>query len=138
MWELDHKESRTPKNWCFLTVMLQKTLESPLDSKEIKPLNPKGNHSWIFIGWLMLKLELHYFDHLTQRTGSLEKILLLGKIEVRRRRQQRMRWLDGSLTRWSWFWISSRSWWWSRKLVMLQSLGWQRVRHDWVTELLWI
>ena len=50
MWELDHKESRTPKNWYFWTVVLQKTLESPLDNKEIQPVNPKGNHSWIFIG----------------------------------------------------------------------------------------
>ena len=96
MWELDCKESRAPKNWCFWTVVLEKTLESPLDRKEIQPVHPKGNQSWIFIGRMMLKQKLQYFGHLIQRTDSLEKTLMLGKIEVRRRRgRQRMRWLDG-------------------------------------------
>ena len=73
-------------------MVLEKTLESPLDCKEIKPVNPKGNQSLIFIG----KLKLQYFGHLMQRTESLEKTLRLGKFEGRRRReQQRMRWLDG-------------------------------------------
>ena len=67
-------------------MVLEKTLESPLDSKEIKPVNPKGNESWIFIEQLMLKLKLQYLGHLMQRTGSLEKSLMLGKIEGRRRR----------------------------------------------------
>ena len=76
------------------TVVLEKTLESLLDSKEIKPVNPKGNKSWIFIGRLMLKLKLEYFGHLMWRTDSLEK--MLGKIEGRRKRGwQRMRWLNG-------------------------------------------
>ena len=57
MWELDHKESWAPKNWCFWTVVLEKTLESPLDSQEIKPVNPKGNQSWIFIGRTDAKVE---------------------------------------------------------------------------------
>jgi len=84
------------KNWCFWTVVLEKTLESPLDCKEIQPVHPKGNQSWIFIGRLMLKLKLQYFGHLMWRTDSLEKTLMLGKIESRRRRgRQRMRWLDG-------------------------------------------
>ena len=88
------KESRVPKNWCFWTVVLEKTLASPLDFKEIQPVHPKGNQSWIFIG--MLKLKLQYFSHLMWRTDSLEKTLILGKIEGRRRRGlQRMRWLDG-------------------------------------------
>ena len=96
MWELDHKESWAWKNWCIWTVVLEKILESPLDCKEIKPVNPKGNQSWIFIGRLMLKLKLQYFGHLMWRTDSLEKTLLLGKTGVRRRRgRQRMRWLDG-------------------------------------------
>ena len=76
--------------------MLEKTLESPLDCKEIKLVSLKGNQSWVFIGGLMLKLKLQYFGHLIQRTGSLEKTMMLGKIEGRRRRrQQQMRWLDG-------------------------------------------
>ena len=77
-------------------VVLEKTLESPLDFKEIKSVSPKGNQPWIFIERMMLKLKLQYFDHLMWRADSLEKTLMLGKIEGRRRRgRQRMRWLDG-------------------------------------------
>ena len=89
MWGLDHKEDRVRKNWSFQTLVLEKTLESPLDSKEIKPANPKGNQSWIFIGRTELKLKLQYFGHLTWRDNSLEKTLMLGKIEGRRRRVDR-------------------------------------------------
>ena len=96
MWELYHKESWAPKNWCFWTVVLEKTLEGPLDCKEIKLVNPKGNQSWIFIGRTDVEAEIPYFGYLIQRTDSLEKTLMLGKIEGRRRReQQRMRWFDG-------------------------------------------
>ena len=95
-WTL-YKENWALKNWCFWTVVLEKILESPLDFKEIKLVNPKGNHSWIFIGrGLMLKLKLQFFDHLMWRADSLEKTLMLGKIEGRRRRGwQRMKRLDG-------------------------------------------
>ena len=96
MWELDYKETWALKNWCCWTVVLEKTLESPLDSKKIKLVNPKGNQSWISLKGLMLKLKLQYFGHLIRRTDLLEKTLSLGKIEGGRRRgQQRMRWLDG-------------------------------------------
>ena len=96
MWELDYKESWVLKNWCFWTMVLEKTLESPLDCKEIQPVHPKGNQSWIFVEGLMLKLKLQYFGHLMWRTDSFEKTLMLGKIESRRRRgQQRIRWLGG-------------------------------------------
>ena len=96
MWELDYKESWALKNWCYWTVVLEKTLESPLDCKEIQPVHPKGFQSWVFIGRTVLKLKLQYFRHLMQRTDSFEKTLMLGKIEGRRRRGwQRMRWLDG-------------------------------------------
>ena len=96
MWELDYKESRAPKNWCFWTVVLEKTLESPLDCKEVQPVHPNGNQSWIFIGRTDAEAELQYFGHLMQRADSFEKTLMLGKIEGRRRRGwQRMRWLDG-------------------------------------------
>ena len=97
MWELDYKESWVPKNWCFWTVVLEKTLESPLDFKEIKPVSPKGIFSTEYsLEGLMLKLNAQYFGHLMRRTDSFEKTLMLGKIEGRRRRgQQRMRWLDG-------------------------------------------
>ena len=77
--------------WCWKRLLL-----SPLNFKEVKPVNPKGNQSWIFLEGLMLKLKLQYFGHLMRRTDSLEKILRLGKSEGRRRRErQRIRWLDG-------------------------------------------
>ena len=76
--------------------MLKKTVESPLDCKEIKVVHPKGDQSWVFIGRTDLKLKLQYFDHLMQRADSMEKTLMLGKIEGRRRRgRQRMKQLDG-------------------------------------------
>ena len=85
MWELEYKGSWAPKNWCFWTVVLEKTLESPLICKVITTVNPKGNQSWRLM-----------FGHLMRRTCSLEKTMMLGKIEGQRRRgQQRMRWLDG-------------------------------------------
>ena len=93
MWELDCEESWALKNWCFWTVVLEKTLESPLDCKEsiVKEISPVCS-----LEGLMLKLKLQYFGHLMWKTNSLEKTLMLGKIEGRRRRgQQKMRWLDG-------------------------------------------
>ena len=96
MWDLDYKESWVLQNWCFRTVVLEKTLKSPLDCMEIKPVHPKGNQSWILLEGLMLKLKLQYFGHLLQRTDSLEKTLIQGKIKGRRRKgRQRMGWLDG-------------------------------------------
>ena len=95
MWELGYKESWVPNNLCFWTVVLKKTLESPLDCKEIQPVHPKWDQSWVLEG-LMLKLKPQYFGHLMRRADSFEKTLMLGKIEGRRRRgQQRMRRLDG-------------------------------------------
>ena len=100
MWELDYEESCALKNWCFWTVVLEKTLESPLDCKEIQPVHSKGDQSWVFFEGLMLKLKLQYFGHLMQRVDSLEKTLMLWGIGGRRRRgRQRMRWLDG-ITDW--------------------------------------
>ena len=95
MWQLDCEEGWALKNWCFWTIVLEKTLESPLDCREIQPVNPKGNHSWYSLEGLILKLKLQYFGHLMWRTDSFEKTLMLGKIEGGRRRgRQRMRWLD--------------------------------------------
>ena len=96
MSELDCVESWAPKNWCFWTVVLEKTLESPLDCKEIQPVHPKGDQSWVFFEGLMVKLKLQYFGHLMRRVDSLEKTLMLGGIGGRRRRgRQRMRLLNG-------------------------------------------
>ena len=92
--ELDCEESWALKNWCFWSVVLEKTLESPLNCKEIQPVHPKGNQSEYSLEGLKLKLQ--YFDHLMRRTDSWEMTLMLGKIEGRRRRgRQMMRWLDG-------------------------------------------
>ena len=91
---MDHKGSWALKNWCFWTVVLEKTLESPLDSKEIQPVDPKGNQSWISFEGLMVKLKLQYFGHLMWRADSLEKTLMLGKIEGRGwRGWQMIKWL---------------------------------------------
>ena len=95
MWELDYKESWVPKNWCFWTMVLENSLESPLDCKEIQPVHPKGDQSWIFLEGLMLKLKLQSLGHLMRSGDSFEKTLMLGKIEGGRRGWQRMRWLDG-------------------------------------------
>ena len=95
-WELDYKESWALKNWCFWTVVLEKTLERSLDCKEIQPVHLREISPGCSLEGLMLKLKLQYFGHLIQRADSLEKTLMLGGIGGRRRRgQQRMRWLDG-------------------------------------------
>ena len=94
MWELDYKERWAPKNWCFWTVILEKTLENPLNSKVILPVHPKSPE--YSLEELMLKLKLQYFGHLMWRTDSFEKTLMVGRIEGGRSRGwQRMRWLDG-------------------------------------------
>ena len=121
------------ENSCFQTVVLEKTLESSLDYNEIKPVHPKGNHSWIFIGstywcwswWLATWCEQSHW----KRPWCWER-LKAGEGDARG-------W-DGwlaSLTWWTWVWISSRSWWWTGKPGVLQSMGSQRVWHNWATEL---
>ena len=96
MWELDYKESWAQKNWCFWTVVLEKTLESPWTARRSNQSILKEISTEYSLEGLMLKLKLQYFGHLMRRTDSLEKPLTLGKIEGRRRRgRQRTKWLDG-------------------------------------------
>ena len=96
MWELDYKENWASKNWCFWTVVLEKTLESPWTARRSNQSILKEISPGCSLEGLVLKLKLYYFGHLMQRTDSFEKTLMLGKIEGRRRRgRQRMRWLDG-------------------------------------------
>ena len=107
MWESDHEESWQLKKWCFWTVVLEKTLESPLNCKEIKPVHPKGVSPECSLKGLILRLKLQYFGHLMRRTDSLEKTLMLGKIEGRRRRRRqneiirRHHWLNGHESEWT-------------------------------------
>ena len=139
MWEVDHNESWAVKNWCFWIMVLEKILKSPLACKEIQAVNPKGNQSWIFIGRLMLKLELWYFGHLMGRANSLEKTLIAGKNWG----QEEKGTTEGggitdsmaSPTEWTWVWASSGNWWWTEKPSVLQSMGSQRVGHDRATEM---
>ena len=139
MWELDYNESWAPKNGCFWTVVFEKTLESPLNCKEIQPVHPKGNQSWIFIGRTDGEAETPILwppdakNWLWKRPWCWEGLGAGGEGDDRG-------W-DGwmaSLTRWTWVWSSSRSWWWTRKPGMLQSIESQRVGHNWATELKWV
>ena len=117
-WRIDAFEL-----WCW------RRLESPLDSKEIQPVHPKGNSPEYSLEGLMLKLKLHYFGHLMQEANSLEKTLMLGKIEGRRRRgRQKMNGWMASPTEWTWVWTSSRRWWRTGKPGVLQSMGSQKVK----------
>ena len=128
MWELDYKESWALKNWCFWTVVLEKTLESTFYCKEIQPVNPKGNQSWMSIG--RLKLKLQYFGYSMWRTDSLEKTLISERLKVGEGDNRGLDGLMAPLTQWTWVWVNSGSWWWTGKPGMLQSMGSRRVRHD--------
>ena len=137
MGELDYKESWALKNWCFWTVVLEKTLASPLVCK-IKPVNSKGNQSWILIGWADAEAEAPISWPPDAKTWLWKRLWNWERLKAGREGDNRG-W-DGwmaLLTRWTWVWASSRSWWWTEKPGLLQFIGCQRVRHDWGTELNW-
>ena len=137
MWELDCNKSWAPKNWCFWTMVLEKTLESPLDCKEIQPVHLKGDQSWVFIGRIDVEAETQYFGHLVWRADSFEKTLMPG---LRAGGEGDDRGCDGwmaSPNKWTWVWVISRSWQQTGRPSMLQPMMSQRVRHDWATELNW-
>ena len=139
-WELDCEESWVLKNRCFGTVVLEKTLESPLDCKEIQPVHPKKDQisPGCSLERLMLKLKLQYFGHLMRRVDSLEKTLMLEGLGAGGEGDDRgwNGWM-ASLTWWTWVWVNSGSWWWTGRPGVLWFMGSQRVRHDWVTKLNW-
>ena len=135
MWELDHKD----ECWridAFELWFWRRLLRVPWTARRPNQSILKDISPGCSLEGLMLKLKLQYFSHLIQRTDSLEETLMLEKIEGRRRRDERG-W-DGwmaSPTQWRWVWVCSRSWWWTGRPGVLQSMGLQRVRHDWATEL---
>ena len=135
---MDYKESWVPKNWCFWTVVLEKTLESPLDCKEIQPVHSKRDQSWIFIGRTDAEAETPILWPPHVKSWLIRKDPDATKIEGRGDGDDR-RWdaWMASPTQWTWVWINSRSRWWTGRPGMLQSMGLQRVGHDWVTELNW-
>ena len=118
-------------------MVLEKTLESPLDCKEIQPIHAKGNQFWIFIGRTDAETETPILGHMMWRTDSLEKTLMLGNIEGRRKRDRGWDGCMASLIQWTWAWVNSGSWWWTGRPGVLQFMGSQRVGHDWATELNW-
>ena len=136
MWKL---ESWAPKNRCFWTVVLEKTPESPLDCKEIQPVHPKGNQSWTFIGRTDAEAEALILWPPNAKNWLIGKDPDAGKDwrqEEKGMTEDEIGWM-ASPTQRTWVWVSSRSWWWTGKPGMLQSMGSQRVGHDWATELNW-
>ena len=136
LWELDYKESWVQKNWCFWTVVL-KTLESPLDCEEIQPVHPKGNQSWIFIGRTDAKAETPILlSTWCEELTHLKRPCCWERLKTGE--GDNGGW-DGWMTsppQWTWVWVNSRNWWWTGKPGMLQSMGLQRVGHDWAAGLI--
>ena len=134
-----HKESWAQKNWCFWTVVLEKTLESPLDCKEIQPVHPKGDQSLVFIGRTDVEAETPIFWPPDANSWLIWKDPDVGK-DWRREEKGTDRAWDGwmaSPTQWTWAWVDFRSWWWTGRPGVLWFMGSQRVGHDWATELNW-
>ena len=133
-----HKEGWVLKNWCFWTVLLEKTPESPLDSKEIQPVHPKGDQSSVITGRTDIEAETPILCPPDATSGLIWKDSDVKKIEGRRRRwRQKMRWLDGITDSMDMSWVNSRSWWWTARTGVLLYMGSQWVGHDWGTELNW-
>ena len=147
MWELDCEESWVPKNWCFWTVLLEKTLESPLDCKEIQPVHSEGDQPWDFFGrndakaetpvlWPPHAKELIHWKSLwcwegLGAGGEEDDRGWDGRMASLTRRTS----LDGLITRW--VWVNSGSWWWTGRPGVLRFMGSQRVGHNWANDLIW-
>ena len=139
MWELDCEESWAPKNWCFWTAVLEKTLESPLDCKEIQPVHPKGDQSWVFIGRTDVEAKTPVLLRHHAKTWLIGKDPDAGRDWGQEEKVTTRGW-DGwmaSPTQWTWVWVNSRSWWWTGRPGVLWLMGSQRSRHNWATEMNW-
>ena len=138
MWELDYKGSWELKNWCFWTVVLEKTLESPLDCKEIQPVNLKGNQSWISIGGTDAEAESPILWPPDVKNWLIWKDPDAGE-DWRREEKGMTGWVGwmASVTQWTWVRVDSGSWWWTGRPGVLQCMGSKRVGHNWAAELNW-
>ena len=136
MWELDYKESWALKNWWFWTVVLEKTLESLLDCKEIQPVHPKGDQSWVFIGRTDAEAETPILWPPDVKSWLIWKDSGAGK-DWRREEKGMTGWdgLMASPARLTWGWVNSGSWWWTGRPGVLWFMGSQTVGHNWATEL---
>ena len=131
MKKAEHRRIDAFELWCWRRLLRVPWTARRSNQSSLKEISPDYS-----LEELTLKLKLQYFGHLMWSNDSLEKTLMLGKIEGERRRgRQRMRWLMASSMWWTWVWVDSGSWWWTRKPGMLQSMGLQRVGHDWAAEL---
>ena len=137
IWELDCEESWVPKNWCFWTVVLEKTLESPLDCKEIQPVHSKGDQPWAFFGRNDAKAETPLATSCKELT-HWKRLWCWEGLGAGGKGHDRI-W-DGwmaSPTWWMWVWVNSGRWWWTGRPGVLQFMGSRGVVHDWATELNW-
>ena len=138
MSESDCEESWAPKNWCFWSVVLEKTLESPLDCKKIQPVNPKGDQSVLIVHWKDWCWNSNTLVTCCEELTHVKRPRCWKRLKAGGKGDNRG--FDGwmaSLTQWTWGWVNSGSWWWTGRPGMLWSTGSQRVRHDWATELYW-
>ena len=136
MWELDYKKSWAQKNWWFWTMVLEKTLESPLDCRKIQPVHPKGDQSWVFIGRTDVETETPILWPPDVKSWLIWKDPYAGKDW----RQEEKGATEDEMVRWHhWLnghvWVNSGSWWWTGRPGVLWSMGSQRLGHNWVTEL---
>ena len=138
MWELEGEESWVLNIWCFWTVVLEKTLESPLDCKEVRSVHPQGDQSWVFIGNTDVEAEPPILWSPDAKSWHIWKDPDAGK-DWGREEKEMTGWIGwmASPTQWTWVWVDSRSWWWIGRPGLLRFMGSQRVGHDWATELNW-
>ena len=138
MWEFDWEESWELKNWCFWTVVLEKALESPLDCKEIQPVHPKGDHSWVFTGKTDAEAETPILLSRHAKSWLIRKDSEPGRDwgQEEKGTTEDNGWM-ASPTRCTWVWVNPGSWWWTGRPGVVQFMRSQRVGHNWATELNW-